>query len=486
MNNATNIPKTIILWFVGLLLLIGCVPQEPIRIVVTATPQATTEAATTVTSVAQASPVAQERTVTNTSEPTPSPSLTPTRDRTPETTVAEGDDGFFGPIIDADYTPPPTSTPRPTMTPIPPTATPVPETPVATPLDATPMLDGSQMGVQLYYNLDVDAWWQMMQRTKQVRVGWVKMQANWSWLQPDHPNQFDTTFRLFQLHVERAHREGFQVLLSVAKAPAWARNGITEMDGPPADPQALAYFINFLLDKVGDEVAAVEIWNEPNLRREWTGNLPQTGAAYMSLFQAGYDAVRAYSPDITVVTAGLAPTGTNTAAGNVDDRLYLRQMYAAGLATSGYSNIAVGIHPYGWGNPPDIRCCNQIPDRGWDDDPHFFFIHNIEEMREIMVENGHANVQLWATEFGWSSWAGIPTEPPEPWMRYTSPNQQAQYTLRAFEIAQSLDYVGVMILWNLNFANPTLIEQRNEMVGYSLFIPGVEIRPLYHQLVNRP
>jgi hypothetical protein len=71
-------------------------------------------------------------------------------------------------------------------------------------------------------------------------------------------------------------------------------------------------------------------------------------------------------------------------------------------------------------------------------------------------------------------------------MNYNSALQQAEYTMRAFEIAQSRDYMGPMFLWNMNFANPTLIEQRNEMVGYSLLVPGLDIRPLYHALASRP
>jgi hypothetical protein len=46
--------------------------------------------------------------------------------------------------------------------------------------------------------------------------------------------------------------------------------------------------------------------------------------------------------------------------------------------------------------------------------------------------------------------------------------------------------MGPMFLWNMNFANNTLIEQRNEMAGYSLFIPSVPVRPLYEQLELRP
>ena len=37
-----------------------------------------------------------------------------------------------------------------------------------------------------------------------------------------------------------------------------------------------------------------------------------------------------------IITAGLAPTGANT--GTVDDRTFLRQMYAAGLAN--YQGVA--------------------------------------------------------------------------------------------------------------------------------------------------
>jgi hypothetical protein len=93
---------------------------------------------------------------------------------------------------------------------------------------------------------------------------------------------------------------------------------------------------------------------------------------------------------------------------------------------------------------------------------------------------------MWVTEFGWATWEGLQSEPPEVWMRYNSALQQAEYTIRAFEIGQSRDFMGPMFLWNLNFANQALIEERNEMVGYSLLVPGLDIRPLYHALANRP
>ena len=172
-----------------------------------------------------------------------------------------------------------------------------------------------------------------------------------------------------------------------------------------------------LLDKLGPYIDAIEIWNEPNLKREWSGSHTFDGAGYIELFRVGHDAVRAYSPNITVITAGLAPTG-NVDNTSVNDRTFLRQMYQAGLA--GYNDIAIGIHPYSWGNPPDFVCCNNVDGQGWDDRPQLFFLQTISDYSEIVRANGH-NAQMWVTEFGWATWDGYPTDPPDSWMHYNSP-----------------------------------------------------------------
>jgi len=488
MNRESRRILALRLWFLPLLLLgvVACTPQTPVQIIVTPTPGATATDTSSPTP-AETVPVPAQPT---TGETVASPTVPVTPSRTP-IPAAEG--SSYGPIIGADFTPPPTSTPQPlpTNTVQPQQPTDIPPTRFATPIGGTPVLDPSQMGVQLYYNVDIDTWWQLVAvYTRRMNVSWIKLQASWEFLQPNGPADDVTTstaYSLFQAHVQRAYNEGFNVLVSVAKAPDWARNTTVE-DGPPYDPQLLANFMTHLLERVGNQVSAIEVWNEPNLRREWQGELPFNGAGYMQLFRPTYDAIRAFDPNMPIITAGLAPTGTNPNLGSVDDRDYLRQMYAAGLNDPYYTNIAGGVHPYSWGNPPDARCCDNIEGRSWDDDPHFYFLNTIEEYREIMVANGHQDVQMWSTEFGWATWDGIPSEAPEVWMTYNSAQDQAEYTIRAFEIGQSRDYMGPMFLWNLNFANPTLLEQRNEMVGYSLFVPlpdGGLTRPLYEMLANR-
>ena len=60
------------------------------------------------------------------------------------------------------------------------------------------------------------------------------------------------------------------------------------------DPQVLASFLNLMLEEFGDVIDAVEVWNEPNLLREWTGR-PISGSDYMRYFRVARDAINNYS-----------------------------------------------------------------------------------------------------------------------------------------------------------------------------------------------
>ncbi len=372
-----------------------------------------------------------------------------------------------GPITGPGYVPPPTYTPQPTVPP--PTAQgQSPATPEGTPA-VMPDLDPSRMGIQIEGNLKQDDWNEAMRRvgSDQLALGWIKIQIPWKDMQPNGPSDTSVFFNQLLLYLQDAKVRHLRTLISIAKAPAWARS-TQDQDGPPDDPQTYANFITLLLDQLKGEVDAIEIWNEPNLSREWTGGLPFSGAGYMQLFNAGYQAIRAYSSSIQIVTAGLAPTGKNP--GTVDDRTYLSQMYAAGLGN--YHDISIGIHPYSWANSPDATCCGTS---GWDNDPHFFFADTIKAYRDMMVNNGQSDLQLWVTEFGWPTWEGFPGQPPDTdgWILRNTVWDQGNYAIRAFQIGQQTPYIGPMFLWNLNFALLAgLVQNGDERAAYSIVIPG--------------
>lgn len=481
----------------------ACGNQEPVRIIITPTAAPITPSPEQTQSVsASASPtlmtdITAEVQVTvmpvivaAVSSETPlSASHTPLPSATPA-----GDGQFMGSVLGGAVQIPST---MPTLETLPETPTDVPTTPAPTPepsvepmpVVSAPALDMQDMGIQVYYNMGPDDFGQVVYLVNQMRFGWIKFQVDWSFWQPNAPDEVNETFLNFEQHIQLAKNRGLRVLLSVAKAPQWARGTDQNEAGPPDDPQALANFMRLLIQRVKPEnIDAIEIWNEPNLAREWRGALPFNGAGYMQLFAPAYAVIRQEDPDSLIITAGLAPTGNTETS--VNDRDYLQQMFDAGLGQ--YEGVAVGVHPYGWANAPDAMCCDPSDARGWDDDPHFFFLNNLNDTREIMVRNGYEGRQMWTTEFGWATWANFPNSAPEPWMAELSPEQQAEYVIRAFQIGMEREDMGPMFLWNFNFANRERVENGEEISAYSIFVPNfgggdpLAKRPLFDALVNRP
>lgn len=481
------------------LVLAAC--DQPVTIiVVTATPGAPVTATAEVT----AEPTqTQTPTAEPTQTPTETPTAAPTQTATPELiqvtlppsiqitplVTAGPSPTWLGPVVGEGYVAPASATPAAPATIGPvvegaPTVAALAVTAGASPtpgqVPVMPNLDPNKVGVQLDINLSQDDWSYAMGRLEQLGVEWIKVQLPWKDMQPDGPNgRNDEFFARVEQYLEDASKRGFSVLVSIVKAPAWARSTQAE-DGPPDNPQDLANFISIVLNEInaglarpmlGDYIDAVEVWNEPNLLREWQGRLPFNGAGYMQLFGPAYQAVRDYSPTIAVLTGGLAPTSTS--AYSVDDRDFLRQMFAAGLGN--YADVGIGVHPYGWGNPPDAECCNAVDGQGWDDDPHFFFADTMREYREIIASNGRSGNPLWITELGWASWDGFPGGLPDgdDWMAYNDRWDQGFNMIRAFEINQASPDVVMTALWNLNFATLAgMIENRDERAAYSILAPG--------------
>lgn len=349
-------------------------------------------------------------------------------------------------------------------------------------LAALPGVDASalnrgQMGVQLAEAINPQRWATALDVVASTRIAWIKVQLNWAEVQPESAADFGPPFQNFIANLRTAKERGYKVLVSITSAPRWTRAIAYNSPGPPDDPQNLALFLTFLLQQAGGLIDGIEIWNEPNLRREWTGSLPFSGAGYMRLFEAAYKAIRASSSDIIIVSAGLAPTADTPQS--VDDRKFLRQMLAAGLA--GYSDIVIGVHPYSWANAPDVRCCVVLNGRGWNDNKRFYFLDNLEITRTIMNEFG-ASQRLWITEFGYATWDGISGPPPEAWYGYLTPDEQAGYLLRAIQVAQSLGYVDNFFVWNLNFASDNDLTARNPHAAFSLILRDNTPRPALQRL----
>jgi hypothetical protein len=114
---------------------------------------------------------------------------------------------------------------------------------------------------------------------------------------------------------------------------------------------------------------------------------------------------------------------------------------------------AVAVHPGGQYNPPDAMWPdNPGPGPGWQTSREFYF-RRVEDIRNILVQNGMGDKQIWITEFGWAT---ANNTPGYEYGNSISFDRQSQFITRAFEKGRReyAPWVGAMFLWNLNFAVP--------------------------------
>jgi LysM repeat protein len=342
---------------------------------------------------------------------------------------------------------------------------------------------GFAYGAQIHLpNQDMS---QVVTSTTDLGVTWAKQQIEWALYEPTPGN---VNWAPVDEMVDAMDSAGLKILLTVNSAPGWARDSDQEK-GPPTDYQTYANFVGQVAQRYKGRVDAYEVWNEQNLRREWNTPKGISASSYVELLRLAYTAIKLSDPAAVVVTGGLSPTGYNDGVNAIDDRVYLRQMYAAGVAE--WSD-AVGAHPNGWANPPDSACCrnNRPAVPGWDEHPSFFFRQTLADYREIMVQNGDSGTYIWPTEFGWGSNDGLNVEPGKDFsadyafVSYTSLDEQASYLTRAFQLAREWGYVGPMFLWNLNFC--PVVGVTGEQCLWSLLDPAGNPRPAYLAVRDMP
>ncbi len=320
-------------------------------------------------------------------------------------------------------------------------------------------------------------------------VGWVKVIVNWRDLEPA---QGQYQFNELDAIVDALAGAGISILFTVSTAPDWSRPGLLDEDGPPTDFSTYAAFVGELASRYSGQVQAYQIWNEPNLRREWNsieaydaaGNpsevfYPIGAATYIELLRQAYNAIKNADPTALVISAGLAPTGFDDGINAINDRRFLNDLYALGLVLV---SDGIGAHPGGWANPPDANCCT--PAEGvltHFEDRSFYFLDTLTDYRRIMEQNGDADTEIWVTKFGWGSSADTAPITDERnvyiYVNYTDLTEQANYVLEGFNIGASLGYVGPMFVDNLNACQA--FGSGSPLCYFSLYGPDGSPRPVF-------
>lgn len=283
---------------------------------------------------------------------------------------------------------------------------------------------------------------------KNLGFTWVKQQIRWEYAEPA-PGAIQ--WQEMDGIVDTMNGNGINVMFSVVTSPPWARPTLGGTGGPPEDFQMFANFLGAIAGRYCGRLAAIEVWNEQNLLREWEG-FPLEPASYMDLLKRSYNSIKGACPGMLVISGAPTPAGYSAVA--FDDIDYLRGMYRNGLAQ--YSD-GIGIHPSGFANPPSVTF-EDWTSGNYDALSHvnhrsFYFLSTLRESRRVMEEFGDTAKKLWPTEFGWGS-----TPSPFPGYEYEAridEATQARWIVDAFAIMAGSGYVAVPMLWNLNYPRDT-------------------------------
>jgi hypothetical protein len=127
--------------------------------------------------------------------------------------------------------------------------------------------------------------------------------------------------------IQDGKSKGFKVLLGVLGD----KDRLGQIGVDAYAPEYAAYVAE--LAKQGAD--AIEVWNEPNIDREWPGPLI-SGANYTKLLAVASNAIRTANKNTMVISAAPSPTGFFGSAGcgaqGCNDDVFMEQMAQAGAA----------------------------------------------------------------------------------------------------------------------------------------------------------
>lgn len=251
---------------------------------------------------------------------------------------------------------------------------------------------------------------EVLDRLESAGVDSVRIDVSWAMLQPDGPDQFSSWGVDFVDEVlAMAQDRGLAPLVTLWLTPEWANSGRGERTLPD-DPADYGRVAQWAADRWEGQVAAWEVWNEPNDEDFMRGADP---AEYVRLLRAAYCGFSTGAPGTPVVFGGTSYVDTD----------WIARAYAAGAA--GWFDV-MGVHPYmGMADlPPDTP-----------DDASGRTVAHLADLHELMAGHGDEDKPIWITEMGWSAHDNGSDTPD--YARGVSESVQAEYLVRALEILQA-------------------------------------------------
>lgn len=373
-------------------------------------------------------------------------------------------------------------------------ATPLPDDfePTATPPPLPPKKSATLKSPE--YSIQVFAWYRPeiadrdMDQIKAMGFTWVKQQFAWRDIEGAKKGAFDWS-RPDEI-IYRANVKGLDVLARMDNAPDWAAPGCfdpaTASMGPARNVKDWTDFLIAFATRYKGRVRAYQIWNEPNLAREWCKR-PPNPEQYAQLLKASYQAIKSVDPDALIVSGGLTPTTADYDQAMPDLKFFARLYDAMGNQSAGYFDL-LGVHAAGFKADPEADPGVVAQDAALTNgDPspteakRIYSFRHVEDVRQLMVQRGDGGKQIAILEFGWTS---DQVNPAYSWFR-VSEEEKANRITRAFQYAKQnwAPWIGVMSL--IYMANADW-QGNEEQYWWAITNPDGTPRPAYNALKQMP
>lgn len=348
-------------------------------------------------------------------------------------------------------TPTLTPTPTPTLVPIVPTATPVPTVaePAGQPQVAPPPANanpapvapgaGSIGALEIGGHVTNASSGRAINAMRNAGMTWMKVQIPWG---------VGGGTGSAQAAIEAARGNGFKILLGIVGDPGQLASGGGNYI------REYAAFVGSVATLGPD---AIEVWNEPNLSREWPeGQI--SGGNYTALLREAYLAIKAANPNVMVIGGAPAPTGAEGAfPGRVmNDDNFIRQMVEAG----GLEFMdCMGMH-YNEGIVSPFATSGDFRDN--------YYTRYLPTLLDTYWNLIGGARPICITELGYLSPEGYPPLPDFfSWAQNVTVAQQAAWLAEAAAYSAQSGRVQLMIVWNVDFQN----YDQDPMAGFAIIRP---------------
>ncbi len=247
----------------------------------------------------------------------------------------------------------------------------------------------------------------------------------------------------FQIHegdvdaadkIKRGHDKGFKVLLSVV-------GNVNRVADDSYYPQFAAYAAGL----AAEGADAIEIWNEPNIARDWpSGQI--SPSLYIKFLRPSYEAIKAANQDTLVLTAGLAAT---LMAENLRTPNFWTEVdYTTEFVLEGgllYADC-IGVHYNVGAAPPDTTAGAPKGDAAF-----VYFPRLVDYYAKLT----RGTRPICVTELGYLTGEGYAplaqVAPDFNWAQNTTILNQAAWLAQAVSMSAADPRVEMLIVWNVDY-----------------------------------